>query len=87
MTNKLYAVYDKLMEEAGPIFEARNDEVAKRMFRNLMKDNPGINREDHTLYSLGSFNRNKLEINFETPLVLNPDYGDTTKIDPEEDGI
>lgn len=31
MRNNLYAVYDCVAEESGPLFEAKNDQVAWRM--------------------------------------------------------
>lgn len=33
----LYVVYDKLAEESGPIFEAKNHQVARRKHEQLME--------------------------------------------------
>lgn len=32
MKIRLYAVYDRIAEESGPIFEAKNDGIAKRNY-------------------------------------------------------
>lgn len=37
----LYVMHDKLAEESGPIFEAKNDAVATRAFHNLLSDCAG----------------------------------------------
>lgn len=35
----IYAVYDRVAEECGPVFSARNDGVAMRAYRQMMHDN------------------------------------------------
>lgn len=42
---KMYVVYDKLAEDTGPIFYAKNDDHAIRMMAHLMVEN----RNDGTL--------------------------------------
>lgn len=37
MIKKMYVVYDNEAKECGPIFEAKNDAVAMRNFRNLVE--------------------------------------------------
>ena len=51
----LCVVYDKVAREHGPIFEAKSDAIAKRMFSNLMKDTP--NPDDFALVVCGSLVR------------------------------
>ena len=51
----LYLVYDKVAKEHGPLFEAKNDAIAKRMYANLMKNNPVP--DDFLLVSVGLLNR------------------------------
>ena len=48
---RLCVVYDKVAKEHGPIFEAKSDPIAKRMFANLMKDTP--NPDDFALVVCG----------------------------------
>lgn len=57
----LYAVYDLLAGEAGPVFQAKNDQVALRQYRNLVKGE-GINMSEYELYSLGVYDPEKLLI-------------------------
>lgn len=51
----LCVVYDKVAKEHGPIFEAKSDAIAKRMFGNLMKDTP--NPDDFALVVCGVLSR------------------------------
>ena len=51
----LCVVYDKVAKEHGPIFEAKSDPIAKRMFANLMKDTP--NPDDFALVVCGVLSR------------------------------
>jgi len=54
---RLYTLYDTIAEEAGPIFEARNDNIARRIYTTMNKDSlpPGATLEDFKLLKLGSF--------------------------------
>ena len=36
MITYVYVVYDTVAKEAGPLFQAKNDDVAKRNVRNLV---------------------------------------------------
>ena len=49
----LCVVYDKVAREHGPIFEAKSDAIAKRIFGNLMKDTP--NPDDFALVVVRRF--------------------------------
>lgn len=40
MKQKLYVIFDKVAQEAGPIQCAKNDGIARRMFRSAIKDAP-----------------------------------------------
>lgn len=54
MKTGVYVIFDKVAEECGPIFEAKNDAVAYRSFAKLRDsaDSPG----DFKLLKLGLFN-------------------------------
>lgn len=54
MTMKLYTIRDNIAEEFGPVFVAKNDNVAKRQFINLIQENQ-INITDYTLWYVGDF--------------------------------
>lgn len=49
----LYAVYDEVSKEIGPLFEAVNDDVAIRYFRQSMKD--VYSEWDYQLLRVGVF--------------------------------
>jgi hypothetical protein len=51
----LYTVYDRVAEEAGPVFQARTKGVAIRYFQKLIADNSEVNAVDYWLYYLGSY--------------------------------
>ena len=46
----LYSIYDKVADEYGPIYEAKNDMVASRAYASLVK--PEI-AHDYELYAVG----------------------------------
>lgn len=56
----LYVIYDRTAEEAGPLFEAPNDGVALRNYRNVMDKVPGYQRADYRLYKLGSLDEHTM---------------------------
>ena len=64
----LCVVYDKVAKEHGPIFEAKSDAVAKRMFANLMKDTP--NPDDFGLVVCGSLVRQSPDAGIEDIEIL-----------------
>lgn len=51
----LYSIYDKVADEFGPIYEAKNDMVASRAYAGLVKPEMA---HDYELYAIGKrFNR------------------------------
>ena len=54
MVMKLYTIRDNIAEEFGPVFVAKNDNVAKRQFIDLIQENQ-INITDYTLWYVGDF--------------------------------
>ena len=56
---KLYCLLDEIAEEAGPIFECRNDAMALRVFENMKEENLpiGSKKSDFKLVLLGSYDR------------------------------
>lgn len=51
MINYVYMIYDRKAEEYGPVFEAKNDAVAKRKCKLEFKNVPGL--DDYDLYVVG----------------------------------
>lgn len=52
MKSGIYAIYDRVAEECGPVWAAKSDAVAVRNCRNVLKDSRA---DEFMLYCLGSF--------------------------------
>ncbi len=70
----LYTVYDKLAVEAGPIYEAKNDAVAVRAYKNLLGQNKVTNPDEYQLVKVGVMNKTDLTLIPETT-IINIEYG------------
>lgn len=55
MKVNIYTIYDTVAKECGPIFQAKNDEVAVRAFHGLIGDTPNVKATDYEIYCLGEF--------------------------------
>ena len=64
---KLYCIFDTVAEEGGPIFEARNDNMARRIYDNIKEFPPGSVKSDFRLIKLGCYNRGDSK---ERPYIL-----------------
>lgn len=62
MNTELFTIYDKVAQEAGPIFQAKNLYVAMRYVKEMIKDNK-INLSEYDLVCLGSFDTESMSIN------------------------
>lgn len=61
MTYNLYTIYDRLAEDAGPIFCAKNNAVALRQYNRLLDEY--LSDQSHfKLYLLGIFNTESMQI-------------------------
>ena len=58
----LYTILDRLAEEFGPVFEAKNDRVALRMFQDMIQSKK-LPDEEFELHHLAKLERNNM--NFE----------------------
>ena len=63
----LYTIHDKIAQETGPIFEAKNDAVASRSARNLLKD--VSQTDDFKLLRVGFTDKSTGVITIEIPPV------------------
>ncbi len=59
MKVNIYTIYDKVAEECGPVFQAKNDMVAVRMLKSMLAENPNIPIDEYEVYSLGEFDTEK----------------------------
>lgn len=69
MKKKLYVVFDKVAEEAMPIFEGKNDGVAWRKFADVRDKTEGIRIEDFDLYRVGSFDTETMVLEGDLKLI------------------
>ena len=61
MINELFTIYDKVAQEAGPIFQAKNLYVAMRYVKDMIKDN-NINLTEYDLVRLGTFDSESMSL-------------------------
>lgn len=54
MKVRTYTIFDSMAKEYGPLFNAKNNEVAKRMFKQFLTKEL-VSQEDYTLYCVGEF--------------------------------
>lgn len=73
MVVELFTVYDKIAEEAGPVFQSKNRGVAIRAYLQLIGDT--AQPLDYKLLAIGRFN---------TDLALLEGYNIPQEIDVEE---
>ena len=53
---RLYTVYDRALEEAGPVFCQANDALAIRAYRHLLQEQADpIDADDYRLYLVGEY--------------------------------
>lgn len=69
MITRIYTIRDKVAEEVGPLFQAKNDAVAIRQFKQLVKDSE--NPEEYELLCLGDFNDQTIELETGKVKVIN----------------
>ena len=84
MINNLYTIYDRVEEECGPIFEAKNDGVARRGMKQMFEQ--GKFKGDLSEYALiliGSFDNEAILCKgLEITKVVSLEYG---KAEDEDD--
>lgn len=69
--NLLYTILDRVAEESGPVFEACNDGVALRNFKNLLDKVPPYQQGEYRLYKIGSFDNNTMTmVAYEMPIEV-----------------
>lgn len=76
MRDRLYTVYDSVAAESGPLFHAKNDGIAFRQFRALMRDVPSHVRSDYFLYYVADYDSVNMVVlieNSEPSVVMSGD--------------
>lgn len=71
MKNNIYTIYDTVAKECGPIYQAKNHDVAVRAFKSLISDTPNVKVSDYDLYCLGEFDTEKCSfVPVEVPFTI-----------------
>lgn len=73
MPNKmgLYVIFDRVAEDSGPIFEAINDGVAHRNYRQFMLKVSPVDQDAYVLYRVGVVNHGSMLVDAEaTPVEI-----------------
>lgn len=66
----MYVIYDKLAEEAGPIFQAPNDDVALRNFRHL-SEGQSVDLSEYDVYAVGMYDPYSMSVSaFDVPRLV-----------------
>lgn len=68
----LYSIEDKVANEFGPIFQAKNDGVAKRMYSQTIQGDRILYADDYRLWSVGEFDVETGVISADKRLVYEP---------------
>lgn len=55
MSSRVYVIYDTVAKEAGPLFTAKNDDVAARNFRQLLDHEKVENPKEYQLMCVGEY--------------------------------
>lgn len=67
---RLYVVYDRVAEEAGPIQSCINDGVALRMFRATLQDVSSELQSEYWLFCVGEYDPQKMTVEGCAPLRI-----------------
>ncbi len=70
MITRLYTIYDKLAEETGPVFQAKNDQVAYRQFQTQLSTIQNIKADDFTLLCVGEYENIRIELQTMLPIEI-----------------
>jgi hypothetical protein len=83
MTVKLYVVRDRIAAESGPIFEAKNDGVARRNYeRSFLSQD--VDPDEFRLLCVGVYNRDKTQIEvYDIPREIIPTLDEELEDDGE----
>ncbi len=74
MKMRIYTIYDKLAREGGPLFQAKNDQVAHRQFQTQLTNMPNIEIDDFELRCVGEYDNEQCQIQVGIPVVIDTDW-------------
>ncbi len=61
MTSEIFTIYDKVAQEAGPLFQAKNLYVAMRCVKEMLKDSI-VNPSEYDLVRIGTFDSESMTL-------------------------
>lgn len=67
----IYVIFDKVAEQAGPLFQAKNDGVAMRMVSVMKAQKQIVNDDDYSLLFLGKYDDELCEVEGKEVRVVN----------------
>lgn len=70
MITRVYTIYDRLAEESGPLFQAKNDEVAHRQYQTQLSTIQNIKVDDFTLLCVGEYDNERCEFQAAIPITI-----------------
>lgn len=79
----IYTVFDRIADEAGPPFVAKNDEVAKRMYKRLVKSDR-VDPNEYRLLHIGTIKNSGLLEGLEIPVDIYVDFHVDLKEEEED---
>lgn len=65
MKSRLYTVYDRIAEDGGPPWVAKNDGVAARQFRKILEQVDPDSQAEYKLYYLGEYDSAQMTLTVE----------------------
>lgn len=57
---RLYCIYDRVAEEAGPVMQCPNDGVALRAYRQALQQVSQVDKDAYWLYYVGDIDTHKM---------------------------
>lgn len=86
MKLRVYTVFDRVAEEAGPLYCAVNDAVAARMYRHLIAETGSADPKDFYLLYVGDYDTKEVQIVGEPEgIQVNVDIGKVVVMTEEKD--
>lgn len=66
---RVYVIFDRVAQESGPLFEAKNDAVAVRQARNLIASANGARPDEFRLLYMGDIDHDTNMLSLASPPV------------------
>lgn len=85
MEMRLYTIFDRVAEECGPVYEAKNDAIAARNFKQVLGTVPKVDLDAFDLVCLGAIERDTMRITLmDPPNILSVSLEELYKAEKDE---